>query len=257
MNLREIRDEAWAVAREIGTTEATRLWSTKEMNRYINRVYRFIARETRCIRDARTTAVCRIAVTKPVDLAALTALAATDSWAADDLVGYNDATSWLHDQFVAPRVFPLHWSILDIDECKWLGVPWRLTKVSVTKWQNNPRWEQVVGYPTEYCTDYHTNYIALNFRTTTNDTLCLLVRRLPLLDLINDTDEPEFRINYHDFLLNGVLEQMYNKQDAETFDLAKAADFKIRFASDIDEIKQHETILDQRLKPNHSLSAFR
>ena len=43
MNLKEIRDEAYDIAREVGATDADRFWKIKEMNRYINRVYRFIA----------------------------------------------------------------------------------------------------------------------------------------------------------------------------------------------------------------------
>jgi hypothetical protein len=111
--------------------------------------------------------------------------------------------------------------------------------------------------PTEYCTDYTNNSLTINFRSTTAGTLRLIVRRLPLVDLIADTDIPEIRISYHDFFRNGVLEQMYSKQDVEAFDLAKAAQYRTQFLEDINEIKQQEIILDQRLKPNYSLDAFR
>jgi hypothetical protein len=257
MNLKEIRTECWDIAREVGDSDDNRYWTSKEMNRYINRVYRFIARETRCIRDAHTAAVCRISVTPPADLITLQAQALTDVWAADDLAGYNTVGSWLYNKLIAPRVFPLHKSILDIDECKWLGVPWKLTKKSVTAWNSNPRWEQVVGYPTEYATDYQNDSICLNWRSTVADTLLLTVRRMPLADLVADADIPEIRVHYHDFMVNGVLSQMYQKQDIETFSLAKADDYGQKFARDVDEIKQQETILDQRLKANYSMSAFR
>jgi len=54
MTLEEIRQECWDEARETATNDIDRLWTTSEMNRYINRVYRNIARETRCIRDSIT-----------------------------------------------------------------------------------------------------------------------------------------------------------------------------------------------------------
>lgn len=277
MTLKELRSEAWDIAREVGTSDSSRLWTTKEMNRYINRIYRHIARETRCIRDARTTAVCRLPVVPPQDLDAFTALAATDPWAADDLERYNDPDSWMYippqdiaggetlEQYearwaaatVAPMNYTLHPSILDIDEAKWKVAPWRLTKVSVTKWQANPRWEQIIGYPIEYCVDYQSGALTLGYRTRNADEICLTVRRLPLVDLVGDSDVPEIRLHYHDFFINGILWQMYSKQDVETFDLETATSYKKRFEADLDEIKQQETIFDQRLKVNYSMSGFR
>lgn len=257
MNLKELRDEAWSIGRETGTTDATRLWTKSEMNRYINRVYRAIAKETRCIRDAITPAVCKIDVAPPANLAALEALALTDASAADDLVEYNRVGSWMYQTLVAPRIFALHSSILDIDEVKWHDLPWRLTVVSVTKWQQNPKWEQVTGSPTEVATDYHNGYLAVNYRFTGTDSLRLTVKRLPLVDLVEDDDVPEFKLNYHDLMLNGILAQMYAKQDSEVFDMAKASDYDAKYAADKDEIKRQERIFDQRLRSNCSLDAFR
>ena len=259
MNLKQLREEAWDIAREIAVIDSDRLWTTKEMNRYINRVYRHIARETRCIRDAETLSICRIASTVPTDLAELTSLAATDARYAQDLVWYNEPTSWLYQHLVAPYIYDLHPLIIDIDEVKWASTSrtWRLNKVSVNKWQVNPVWEQTIGMPTEYCTDYSNGRIAINFRADTSDTLKLTVRRMPLTDLVLDTDVPEYRTHYHDFMINGILWQMYSKQDSQTFDGEKAVAYQARFLADVDEIKQQETILDQRLKPNHSLDAFR
>lgn len=249
MNLRQIREEAWDIARETATRDGDRLWNTKEMNRYINRVYRQIARETKCIRDATTPEICKIASTV-VDWT-------TYSPGTDDYYWANSIDSWIYHKDVAPYIYDLHPLIIDIDEVKWTTKAWRLTKVSVSKWQVNPFWEQVMGMPTEYATDLSNNKLALNFRADTSDVLRLIVRRMPLVDLSNDTDIPEFRLHYHDFMINGILEQMYSKQDAETFDGEKAASYGAKFLRDIDEIKQQETILDQRLKVNFSMDAFR
>lgn len=257
MNLKQLRDEAWDIAREVGEKDADRLWTTREMNRYINRVYRKIARETKCIRDSVTPLVCQIESTPPADLAELTLKASNSPIDALDLQRYSNPSSWLYNRLVAPMAYPLHKSIVQIDEIKWTNRAWSLRKVSVDKWRKNPYWEQVIGDPTEYATDWFTNYIAINYRSLTPDTMMLSVRRLPLVDLINDDDEPEFREHYHDFMINGILAQMYSKQDTQTYDKARYEQFEADFMRDIDEIKQSEIILEQRLNANHSLAAFR
>lgn len=305
MNLRQLREEAWARAREVGVSDSTRLWTKAEMNSYINRVYRHIARETRCIRDALTPAICQITVAPAQDLTMYTVPAnfafslreitgtfnGTTVTTADSIgdlhvgtllvsdslpVGTTVATIISDTQFttsqaatgsgpdtvqyhawITPTTYTLDPRILDIDEAKWTQKAWRLTKVSVRKWQVNPWWEWVVGMPTEYATDYSNNTIALNFRTYETDTLRLVVRRLPLTDLVLDADEPEFRSHYHDFMLNGILMHMYGKQDAQTFDGEKKDTYERKFKEDVDEVKQQETILDQRLKNEFSQNAFR
>ena len=249
MNLRDIRSECWDIARETATNDQDRLWSTSEMNRYINRTYRQIARETRCIKDAQTVSLCLLD-SPVVDYTTLTPGTMDYIWA-------NDPNSWLYHKDVTPFTYPLDPVILDVDEVKWTTRQWRLTKVSVKKWQVNPWWEQVIGMPTEFCTDYSNNTLTLNFRSEVADTMRLIVRRLPIVDLILDTDIPEFRTHYHDFIRFGVLEQMYSKQDSQAFDATKATEFGTRFKADLDEIKQSEAQLDERLRPNHSTAAFR
>lgn len=250
MNLKQLREEAWTIARDNAIVDSDKLWPKAEMNTYINRVYRHIARETKCITDAVTPSVCQIAST-PVDYTTLTVADGLDyTWA-------NDPNSWLYQKNVAPYLYDLHPSILQIDEIKWTSRQWKLVKVSVTKWQKNPWWEQVIGLPTEYATDLSNGKIALNYRSETADTMRLQIRRLPLVDLVNDTDTPEFRTSYHDLMVNGILMWMYGKQDSESFDMEKRNNYEARFLRDIDEIKQQETILERRLLANHSMSAFR
>jgi hypothetical protein len=250
MNLSEIREECWDIAREVAVDDEDRLWTTAEMNRYINRIYRHIARETKCIRDALGT----LPTSLGGGVSPITRIVSTPT---TDHEYYSITTSWLYGKTVAPILYALDKRIIDIDEVKWTTRQWRLTKVSVNKWQVNPWWEQVPGMPTEYCTDYQNNYIAINFRSEETDTLRLCVRRMPLANLVKDDDEPEFRDSYHDYFVNGVLWQMYSKQDAQAFDLKKSDAYYASFLLDVDEIKQQETILDQRLKANHSLDAFR
>jgi hypothetical protein len=242
MNLRQIREECWGIARDDGLTDSDRMWSTVEMNRYINRVYRFIARETRCIRDSTTPALALIDV-DPVDYTTLTPGTLDYIWA-------NEAGNWLYHKDVTPYLLPLSPLIINIDECKWLGQPWPLRKVSCTVWQVNPWWERVLGIPTQYATDLETNKIAINFRAEEADKLQLTVRRMPTVDLVADDDVPEFKVQYHDFFVNGVLEQMYMKRDAETIDEAKSLDYGTRFLMDVDELKAQEEHVETRLRPN-------
>jgi hypothetical protein len=199
--------------------------------------------------------------TGTVVLAGQTVVTATDgnsyTMIQTDLPLLSIATAFTYAQPFTPLTLPLHKSILDIDEVKWTKKPWKLLKVSVTKWQVNPYWEWIAGIPTEYATDYSINRIALNYRATEADTLRLSVKRMPLTDLTLDADEPEFRENYHDFMLNGILMHMYGKQDAQCFDGEKKDTYERKFFEDVDNIKQQEQILDQRLKPNAALDAFR
>ena len=249
MTLSEIRNECWDLAREVGSSEADRLWTVREMNRYINRTCRTITRETKCLRDAVSTAVCLVPVTV-IDYTTLVA-------GTLDYLRANDPASWLYQQNVAPIALPLDPRIIAIDEVKWVVRPWKLTKVSVAKWQVNPQWEQVSGIPTEYATDYSNNTIALNCRATESDTLQLTVRRLPLVNLVADGDIPEIRTQYHDFFINGVMALMYSKQDTEIVDGKKASEYQAAFLKDLDEIKQQETLLGQKLNVNFSMGAFR
>ena len=99
--------------------------------------------------------------------------------------------------------------------------------------------------------------IALNFRSEEDDTMRLQVRRMPLTSLVRSTDIPEFKVSYHDYFINGVLELMYMKQDSQTLDKTRSKEYRDLFLQDLDEIKQQEIGLDEKLRVGHSLSAFR
>lgn len=249
MNLGEIREEIRDSAADDVGEDDDRSWSDAEIDRYINRIYRKIASETLCIRDSTTVAVCRIDCTV-VDYTTLVA-------GTQDYIWANDPDSWLYQKNVAPYLYPYHSSILKIEEAKWEKRPWKLTKVSASKFQSNPWWEQVIGQPIEYCTDLENKKIALNYRDTEDDVLRLTVRRLPITKLIRDNDIPEFKELYHDFFLNGVLSMMYRKQDTQAYDKKKADYHEVLFMDDLDEVKQQDVSLDTMLRPNHSMNAFR
>lgn len=249
MNLGEIREECWDIALERGSFDADRFWPESEMNRYINRIYYDIAKQTRCIRDATTPAVVLID-SIPVDYTTYTEGTLDYEWA-------NDSSSWLYQKNVAPYLHDLHSSIIEVEEAKWVSRQWKLIKVSSLKWRQHNRWEQVIGTPTEFATDLESRKLAVNFRDDTTDKLQLVVKRLPLSELSDDTDTPEFVSDYHDYFLHGVLWFMYRKQDMETFDANKASEYKNLYKQDLDEIKQRETLLENHLRPNAAYGAMR
>lgn len=249
MNLYDIRQECWNMALEVGTSDVDRFWPEAQMDTYTNRIYRMIARETRCIKDASTPAVCLIAST-PVDYTTYATNTLDYLWA-------NDPDSWLYQKDVAPYLHDLHESIIDVDSVQWVSRRTRLTKVSYTKWEERVDWEQHIGVPTEFALNLQGGKLAVNYRDEKSDTLRLYVRRMPLKVLEDPSDEPEFPVNYHDAFFNGVLWLMYSKQDSETFDLNKAKEYMGLFKQDMDEIKQSENLMHERLRPNHSMEGHR
>ena len=253
MNLQEIIDYCRGQARDDGTADVDRLWPDADMVRYANKVHNKIARETLCIKDSTTPAICLITLT-PVDYTTYVSGTLDYIWA-------NDSDHPLYQLNVTPYLVALNNLILEIEEIKPLAAGGFLTKAPVSNWQRNYQWEGQVFQPTEYATDLETNKIALNGRLETVETLQLVVKRLPLAAFVvasMDTQTPDIRVNYHEFFFNGILELMYSKQDAETLDKAKAADYKEDFLDDIDEIKrQDQTVLNDSLSVNRSLSAFR
>lgn len=85
------------------------------------------------------------------------------------------------------------------------------------------QWEALSGAPTNYVTDYQSGAIRLFPAPIVDDTLILTVRRLPLMDMEDDDDEPEIRPEYHQALVHWMLYRAYSKQDADMLDPQKAA----------------------------------
>ncbi len=250
MTLSELRTVCRSdFARDDASVNADRLWPDAEMNRHINRICRHVARETLCLQDSTTVAVCLIA-SAPVDYTTYAEGSLGALWAAD-------SSSALYEKDVAPYLHALHASILRVDDVKWVSRGRSLTRVSVSKWQECAQWEQRIGVPTEFATDLETGKLALNLRDEATDTLQLTVRRLPLTDLSADSDTPELPLVYHDRLLNGILWQMYSKRDAETFDKVKATEHFQLFMEDLDQIRRAEIRKDNRLRHNEALAVFR
>ena len=88
-----------------------------------------------------------------------------------------------------------------------------------------PTWTSATaGTPQIYCENIRTGYIRLIPTPLVNDTMSLVVYRLPLtaLSLSDTTASPEFEAKYHKYLKHGILARAYLKQDNEAYDIQKA-----------------------------------
>jgi hypothetical protein len=88
-----------------------------------------------------------------------------------------------------------------------------------------PTWTSATaGTPSIFCENIRTGYIRLIPTPLVNDTMRLMVYRLPLtaLSLSDTTQSPEFESKYHKYLKHGILARAYLKQDNEAYDIQKA-----------------------------------
>lgn len=95
-----------------------------------------------------------------------------------------------------------------------------------------PTWTTATaGDPKIVCENIRTGYIRLIPTPLRNDTMRLVVYRLPLvpLSLSDTTQSPEFESKYHKYLKHGILARAYLKQDNEAYDAVKAEYHRIRF----------------------------
>lgn len=233
MNLREIREEAWDYADDRSENEEDRLWKPEEMDRYVNRIYRDIARETKCIEDFSTPEVCQIAITPIAPASQVTGTL--------DYQYVNNGSSPLYGKTFASNTFLLHKSILEICDARLLNGQVRLNHRFAKKWKKSPTWDQRIGLPTEYATDLKNGYLAVNYRAETADIVLLSVKRLPLTPLRSSGDVPEIPISYHDAFLDGILAEMYSKQDSQTYEKGRAEKHKEQYLERLDDIKRIES----------------
>jgi hypothetical protein len=178
-------------ARADDTTEPF-LWSDDEVTLILNEAEVEAATRARLIRDATTPAVTEIAVTA----------VATD--------------------------YPLHESILSVERAKLASQPKPLERITTEELDAMyPAWESMVGQPKFYVED--NGRIRVVPQSPMDDTLSLTVFRLPLAPMATDTDTPEIHAKYHYRMLDWALRCAYLKQDSETLDKAKAAEYQALF----------------------------
>ena len=74
----------------------------------------------------------------------------------------------------------------------------------------------------------------------------LYVYRRPLEEITGRNNEPEITSYYHLNLLNWVKYKAYMKQDVETFDGPRAADFRKAFSSGVEDAKNEKSSREDR-----------
>lgn len=168
------------------------LWSDDEVTLYLNEAVNEAAERARLIRDASTPAVTQISIT----------------------TGDVD--------------YALHASILAIDRAQLASQPRSLIRQTVEEMEQRfPDWRGMVGTPHFFVED--SGRIRIAPQSPQADTLNLTVYRLPLAPMLTETDSPEIHAKFHYRLIDWALRCAYLKQDAETLDKQKAADYQALF----------------------------
>lgn len=142
--------------------------------------------------------------------------------------------------------------ILEIRRARITGTGRRIYPVTSSQMDHSSEsWEADTGSPTAFVTDYQTGHIRLYPTPTTVDEIQLTVRRLPLADMVNDTDEPEIRPESHLGLVQWMLYRAYMQQDADTFNQAKATAALAEFVREFGEKKSMRN--EEWVRENNSL----
>ena len=142
--------------------------------------------------------------------------------------------------------------ILEIRRARLSGAGRRIYPITVAQLdRNNEQWESETGEPLAYVTDYQTGHLRLYPTPTTDDEIQLTVRRLPLADLVDDSDEPEIRPESHLGLVQWMLYRAYMRQDADTFNKDKAAVALAEFVREFGEKKSMRN--EEWVRENNSL----
>lgn len=164
------------------------LWSDDEITSYANDAEREACRRARLITDSTTASVCNI-----------TLVAATAS-------------------------YTLSRKVLFVNRVKLVGESIPLGPVSYKDLDRQvPGWEDETGTPTRYVKDTDTGKFRPYPTPTAAGTAKLTVTRLPLEDMVGDSDEPEIQPHLHGSLLFWILHCMFSKPDNDGYDEAKAA----------------------------------
>lgn len=200
--------------------EAKRLWSDADLTSYANVIQDKLAEECHLITDSVTASdadnvpVCVI----PVE--------------------------------TGNAIYPVHGKILQIMRVRYDGQTNPLLRVpSAILDATFPEWQTRTGLPSAYVLDMNAKTLTLDRVPETFSNLRLTVKRLPLTPLVatNLKASPEIPDAYHVKMLNGMLYMAYSKQDADTFDGKRAADYMTRFQLDLEDIRRDEL----RRHPKH------
>lgn len=186
---------------DMGDAAVPYLWSDEDIVRYLNDAVNEAATRAFLIEDNTSTACCTITL-EP-----------------------------------GQSTYPLHDSVVAVKRVTFAGKP--LTASSVEDMdETDTAWEAKTGaQPQRFIANGAVTEIRLYPEPTVAGTLSLTVYRTPLQELSADVDTgaPEIKTVYHERLKNWIYRCALLKDDAETFDRARANDYEARFAADFGE----------------------
>lgn len=96
-------------------------------------------------------------------------------------------------------------------------------------------WDAETGEPKCYITDYQSGSIRLYPSPSSEVTGRMTVVRLPAKRMVQDSDQPEIRADYHRSLVHWMMHRAYLVQDADSFDPARAARSLAAFVAEFGE----------------------
>lgn len=193
-----VADFLAAFRADLQDEEQPYLWSDQELVRYLNAAVQEANERALLTEDRSTTAVCVIPLQAGV------------------------------------ATYALHPSVLQVKRVTLRGRP--LDETSIESLDREYRnWESHTGHPRRFIFEQASGSMPPQLRLVSTpvaaDVLNLTVYRGALKPLCEDrdTEKPELPVRFHEQLKDWVYRCAYLKQDAETLDKAKAADFEAIF----------------------------
>lgn len=191
------------------------LWTSGEIDRYMDRAQREFARATDAFLDATTPSVTRVAVSTSSALVALSPLVLKVRRAELVSTSQPVAVSTVAEMDLG--------AITGRDYG--LRVPYR--------------WRTATGTPQFALTDFQRQKLLLVPKPVVADTLGLIVYRLPLETLTNESEELEvIDTDHQEGLLLYMQYLAYLKQDTETYNPKRSAAAKVEWKAFTAEVKQ-------------------
>lgn len=149
------------------------------------------------------------------------------------LLLFEDQNESVCDITTEPGVmqYKLHKSVIAVTKAVLIGTDFRKVLNIVARDSMNEAisdWEgDDAGIPSRIIVDEQ--HVTLHPKPDGEYTVHLSTFRLPINAMEKNSDEPEIHIRHHSRLVDWVLFRAYSKQDADTFDAVKAAEYEAKF----------------------------
>jgi hypothetical protein len=199
------------------------LWKDSEIYHYADLAQKQFARDTRLKRDATNASVVQLTVTAANPWVAISPLIIKIVRAKLTSTGKKMALKEFHE----------------MDES---------FLVDDYGYQFSNQWETQTGEPQALVTDMEENMVRLAPTPTANDTIDLIVDRLPLTDITNSGSTLEFTNDEHnEAMILYMAHKAYRKQDADTYDKELSNDYLQLYAVDAAKHKRQKEMVRSRI----------